>query len=75
MNKIMKKNSKRGKKTIQQLDETKLAVTLTIEEAKDNLFLKQQAMTMINTARMKTPTASKILVVSFEIKGSLVAPS
>lgn len=75
MNKIMKKNSKRGKKTIQQLDATKLAVTLTIEEAKDNLFLKQQAMTMINTARMKTPTASKILVVSFEIKGSLVAPS
>lgn len=69
----MTKNSKRGKKTIPQLEETKLAVTLMIEEARDNLFLTQQTMIVTKMARIMTPTAIKILVVLSAIKGWEIA--
>lgn len=49
---------------MKQFDETKVADTLTIEDARDNLFLKQQTIIMIKTANKNTPTATNILVVS-----------
>lgn len=55
--------------TIKQLDDTKLADTLTIEDAKDNLFLKQQTIIMIKRARTKTPAATKMRVVSLAKMG------
>jgi hypothetical protein len=64
---IMTTNKKSGKRTIPQLEATKLAETFTMEEAKANLFLKQQAMTMIKRAKTKAPTASKIRVVLLAI--------
>ncbi len=70
----MTTKSKSGKKTIPQLDETKLAETLTIEEARDSLFLTQQTMIVINIAKIKTATAIKILVVLSAIKGWSKAP-
>lgn len=70
----MTTKSRSGKKTIPQLDETKLAETLTIEEARDSLFLTQQTMIVINIAKIKTATAIKILVVLSAIKGWSKAP-
>jgi hypothetical protein len=61
---IITKKRRIGNKTIKQLDETKLAETLTIEDARDSLFLKQQTIMMINKANTKAPTAIKMRVVS-----------
>lgn len=69
MKRIMITKSKIGNMTIKQLDDTKLADTLTIEDAKDNLFLKQQTIIMIKRARTKTPAATKMRVVSLAKMG------
>lgn len=66
---IITKKRRIGNKTIKQFDDTKLADTLTIEEARDSLFLKQQTIIMIKIANKKTPTATKILVVSLAKMG------
>lgn len=66
---IITTKRKRGKKTIPQLDETKLADTLMIEEARDNLLLTQHTMIVIKIAKMMTPTAIRILVVLSAIRG------
>lgn len=63
------KKRRRGKKTIPQFDDTKLADTFTMDEARANLFLKQQAMTMINTAKSRDPMAIKIRVALLAIRG------
>lgn len=65
----MTKKRRRGRKTIPQFDDTKLADTLTIDEARANLFLKQQAITMINTAKRRAPIASKIRAALLAIRG------
>jgi hypothetical protein len=69
MNRIITTNSKSGKRMIPQFEETKFADTFTIEEAKDNLLLKQQAITRIRTAKRINPTARRIRVVLLEIRG------
>jgi hypothetical protein len=74
MNKIITTNSKSGNMMTPQFDETKFADTFTIEEAKDNLFLKQQAITRIRKAKRRNPTARSIRVVSLAIRAWEVEP-
>lgn len=49
---------------MRQFSVTNLLETLIIDEAKDNLFLKQQVMMIIATAIRKQTTAKMILAVS-----------
>lgn len=69
MKMIITKKRRRGRKTIPQLDDTKLADTFTMDEARANLFLKQQAMTMIKTAKSRAPIAIKIRDALLAIRG------